>query len=96
MEEWRVSNEMSSEQDFTAETECVNRPKQVFIRELHGSPYSELRAVRCEFEEDRIVLVGVLPTFYLKQLAQTFARNAVCSVQIVNKIEVRYKEVATC
>src|SRR6516225_3609627 len=52
------------------------------------SGYQALQGVTCEFHEGTARLVGHLPTFYLKQIAQ----EIVCAVggvhSVVNQIEV--------
>ena len=37
---------------------------------LQASPYVALRSVKCQFHEGVLVLTGVVPTFYTKQIAQ--------------------------
>jgi hypothetical protein len=38
---------------------------------LRSSPYLTLRNVSCEFRDGTLTLLGCLPTYYLKQIAQT-------------------------
>ena len=38
---------------------------------LHHSPYHEIHAVTCEFHEGMLSLRGCVPSYYLKQIAQT-------------------------
>ncbi len=37
---------------------------------LQASPYAALRTVKCQLHEGVLVLTGVVPTFYTKQIAQ--------------------------
>ena len=55
-----------------------------FLRSRH----SALRSLRFEFSEKSLILRGKLPSFYLKQLAQTHAAQVATSHRIVNEIEV--------
>lgn len=57
-------------------------------RELTDSPYGEVRSVRCGVSEGVLTLSGEVPTFYLKQLAQSTARRAAGDSLIRNRIEV--------
>lgn len=59
---------------------------------LHKSAYAELRQVECRWEEERLVLVGTVTSFYLKQLAQTMLLNQWGSeIQLDNRVEVHYR-----
>lgn len=55
---------------------------------LRAAPYRALRAVRCQFVDDRLVLTGSLPSFYLKQLAQTHISSIHPTMRLDNRIEV--------
>lgn len=44
--------------------------------------------LRCELVEDKLVLSGVVPTYYLKQLAQEIVRSA-GTADVENRVEVR-------
>lgn len=52
---------------------------------LMASPYSALRALTCESHEGVLTIRGRVPTFYLKQLAQTAVRNSP-GVEVVNNL----------
>jgi hypothetical protein len=52
------------------------------------SLYLQLRRVWCEEQGDKLVLHGQLPTYYLKQIAQTTVAPIVGEHHIVNEIEV--------
>lgn len=56
---------------------------------LRESPYPQLRQVRCEFSGGVLILHGQLPTFHLKQLAQTVVQSLDEDVDVDNRIEVR-------
>lgn len=55
---------------------------------LRKSQYNSLRAVRCQFHEGALILHGRVPSFYLKQVAQTVVRNIEEVAQIYNRLEV--------
>ena len=80
------SNSRSSE-IIRLETEIAARIET----RLGCSAYRELRLVRCEFHEGVVTLRGVLASYYLKQMAQTVAREAAANCIVVNRIEVAEK-----
>jgi len=55
---------------------------------LRASPYAPLRNINCEYREGRLILKGCLPSYYLKQQAQTFVADVEGVGQVVNLIEV--------
>jgi osmotically-inducible protein OsmY len=55
---------------------------------LDGSNYLALRRLRCEFHDGHLVLRGRVPTFYLKQMAQTLVRQLPQVQQIENRLDV--------
>ncbi len=57
-------------------------------RALRNSPYLALRNVACERRDDVLILRGLLPTYYLKQVAQSVAVQVDGVRQVVNEIEV--------
>ena len=62
--------------------------EQAADRLLHH-PYHALRNVSCEFHEGVLTLRGRLPSYYLKQMAQTAVAHLDGVQQVVNRIEVR-------
>ncbi|HWG45213.1 MAG TPA: BON domain-containing protein [Gemmataceae bacterium] len=58
---------------------------------LHHEPYLVLRNVKCEYREGVLTLDGCLPSYHLKQVAQT----AVASVPGVEHIDNQIKVVST-
>jgi osmotically-inducible protein OsmY len=59
-------------------------------RRLCENSYAALRRVRVVFREGIVTLSGRLPSFYLKQLAQTAVRGVSGVEVIANQIEVVY------
>ncbi len=55
---------------------------------LRQSSYCELRRVRCDFHEGVLTLRGRLPSYYLKQIAQTVVREIDEVDIVVNQVEV--------
>jgi hypothetical protein len=55
---------------------------------LSSNPYLALKNVTCDYREGVLTLRGCLPTYYLKQIAQTAVARVAGGVQIVNEIEV--------
>ncbi len=55
---------------------------------LKDSGHPTLSQLSVEAQRDRIVLSGQVPTFYLKQLAQTIAAQVCTDHQILNETTV--------
>lgn len=55
---------------------------------LQGSRYLPLRDLHCDFHEGVLTIRGKVPTFYLKQLAQTIVGSVVHVEEINNHVEV--------
>lgn len=55
---------------------------------LRHNSYLALKNVSCEYEEGVLTLRGCLPTYYLKQMAQTAVARLDGVEQVVNEIEV--------
>lgn len=57
-------------------------------RSLRCNAYLALKNVSCEYHDGTLTLRGCLPTYYLKQMAQTAVSRIEGIGRIVNKIEV--------
>ncbi len=55
---------------------------------LQESPYYSLRQLECRFDDGVLTVCGRVPSFYLKQLAQTALRDVNGVTRIDNRIEV--------
>lgn len=56
---------------------------------LSRSPYWLLRCVQCEVRKKTLILRGVVPSYFLKQMAQTLIRAELPSgLSIENQIEI--------
>jgi len=58
------------------------------IAALRSSGYRLLWNLECEVREDLVTLTGVLPSFYLKQVAQTIAMGVDQVREVRNGVEV--------
>jgi osmotically-inducible protein OsmY len=57
---------------------------------FHRSPYLPLRYIDCRLDDGTLVLSGRVPTFYLKQLAQTIASSLNGIRRVVNDLRVDF------
>jgi osmotically-inducible protein OsmY len=55
---------------------------------LKRSPYSPLAGIRCDYRDGLLTLVGVLPSQYLKQVAQEAVFGLVGVREVDNQIRV--------
>jgi hypothetical protein len=55
---------------------------------LRRSGHSELRNVEVSIDDERLLISGSVPTFYLKQLSQELARSIAPRYQIRNELAV--------
>jgi osmotically-inducible protein OsmY len=63
----------------------IDRAAQEMLR---ASGYGALSAVSCTVHDDVVCLEGVLPSYYLKQVAQEIAFGVAGVRRVVNRIEV--------
>jgi hypothetical protein len=64
---------------------------------LQGSSHLELRGVECRVNEDRLELHGEVPSFYLKQLAQSLLMHRLGELRRVdNQLTVTRRPEAAC
>jgi osmotically-inducible protein OsmY len=56
---------------------------------LQGSGYAALAFVGCRAHGDRVVLDGSVPTYHLKQLAQTVVQRVAGVGRVDNRLAVR-------
>ena len=57
-------------------------------RRLKESAYLDLRFVSCQFRDGVVTLSGHVPTYYLKQVAQTVVGQLEQIDQVVNNLDV--------
>lgn len=56
--------------------------------QIERSPYWSIRQLRCEWDQQRVVLRGTVPSYYIKQLAQSLAGKVIGVGRIHLEIEV--------
>ena len=55
---------------------------------LRGSAHPPLRRVTCELRDNSLILRGLVPSFHLKQLAQSLVQSTNRDIEVDNQIEV--------
>lgn len=66
---------------------------ETFISQtFRASPYRDLQSLRYHCQGGTVLLTGVLPSFFLKQMAQESIRHVAGVVEIDNRVEVIYAE----
>jgi len=64
-------------------------PATVAEQIFGGSPYHEIRRLKCSFHEGELIIAGRVPNFFLKQLAQAAVKSLDGVQRINNQVEVR-------
>lgn len=65
-----------------------DRIGQIAEERLRNSPYAALRTISCQCHDGVLILEGRLPTYYLKQVAQSVMFDLDGVLEIANSIEV--------
>jgi osmotically-inducible protein OsmY len=65
-------------------TDVADQARALLLR----NPYLALKNVSCEYNDGVLTLRGYLPSYYLKQIAQTIVANLEGVGRLVNAIEV--------
>lgn len=82
----------------TSSSPCHHRPEAAGRRDrreaaavsrLAGSGYPPLRRVCCEMASGVLTISGTVPSYYLKQVAQTLAGTVDGVTRIENRLDVR-------
>jgi osmotically-inducible protein OsmY len=63
--------------------------KDRIVEALDSSGYAALSLVRCEVDNNRVILRGSVPSYHLKQLAQVHALRVEGIGRLENRLEVR-------
>lgn len=66
----------------------MSRIEQAAQERLRKSSHSVLHSISCSFERGSLILLGQVPSFYYKQLAQEAVVHLEGVTRIVNDIEV--------
>ena len=85
LQKWRSENAHHR----TDQQEQDERLRYAAMRVLRSSSYSALRRLRCEAKERVIALYGILPSYYLKQMAQAAIQRLEGIRGIANLVEVQ-------
>jgi hypothetical protein len=83
------TQESSVEHVHAADDRIHQDPAEIAKRIYQASQYPMLKKLHCEFADGALIISGHLPSFHLKQLAQTMIRNVDGVTQIVNAVHVR-------
>ena len=75
---------MKAYQDETQADQIAAQAKDL----IRHQPHLSVQRIWCEYNGRRLYLRGQVPTFYLKQLAQTAVSGLDGVSQVVNEIEV--------
>ena len=67
----------------------LSRGAIVLQKQFRTSAYWSIRQLVCEIDRERIVLRGTVPTYYLKQVAQSLALKAIGIERFHSDIEVQ-------
>ncbi len=89
-----VAKKFSNAQTLDAEgTATEAAPPIAAVQERFArSPYLPLRKIRCYLHHGVLLLRGRVPTYYLKQLAQTIGHSLAGVRQVVNELEVDFPD----
>ena len=63
---------------------------------FQSSGYTPLRRLRCEVKDAVVIVHGVLPSYYLKQMAQTILQRLDGIESVLNLVEVRETDSCHC
>ncbi len=69
-------------------SECDDLLRNAVIAALRSSGYRLLWGLECKVHDDSVILTGLLPSFYLKQVAQTVVMSVDQVKEVRNAIEV--------
>ena len=69
---------------LSPETDPADEARQI----LGSSVYPALRSLRCEYEENAVVIYGLVPSFYQKQVAQALLLTNHRITAVINRAEV--------
>jgi osmotically-inducible protein OsmY len=70
------------------QTERSETLRDAVIAALRSSGYRHLRNLECRVRDDLVILMGILPSFYLKQVAQTIVMSVDQVREVRNVVEV--------
>jgi hypothetical protein len=69
---------------------CPSSPAAIDLQEqLRNSPYRSVRQLVCYTSKDCVIVSGTVPSYYLKQVAQSLTMRIVGLGQVRNDIQVQ-------
>ena len=66
------------------------------LKLLHSSGYTAMQRLRCEVTDAVVIVHGILPSYYLKQMAQTIIQRLEGIQSVMNLVEVRETDSCPC
>ena len=85
-----MKTKTSRAEDLHGSDERIHQdPAEIAKRIYQASHYPMMKRLHCEFADGALIISGHLPSFYLKQVAQTLIRHVDGVTQIVNEVHVR-------
>jgi osmotically-inducible protein OsmY len=73
---------------IATQTDVSEFLRSAVLAGLQSSGYHVLRNIECEVRDSAVFLSGVVPTFFLKQMAQAVALRVDQVREVVNRVEV--------
>ena len=70
--------------------------RTVALELLHSSGYAVLRRLECEVTDAVVIVHGILPSYYLKQVAQEIILRLEGIQGVLNLVEVRELDSSPC
>lgn len=86
-----INNRLRRRSEFT-EYDTGATAEDFFQARFQRSPYLPLRQITCCFRDGVLSLRGRVPTYYLKQLAQTIGSSLEGVRQVSNELHVDFPE----
>jgi osmotically-inducible protein OsmY len=81
-------NETGEQRGIAAHDNTCESPADTAQRIYRDSPYHALRHLECSFADGVLTIAGRLPSFFMKQVAQTSIQHVVGVERVENRVEV--------
>ena len=79
---------------FDLSLDRLTRSCTALKQQLRSSPYGPIRHLVCRIDRDRVTVRGTVPTFYLRQIAQSLAAKVVGIECVQSEIGVEPEQLA--
>lgn len=66
----------------------LRNPRSRLRSVFESSSYGPIQRIQYEFRNDTLVLTGVVPSYFLKQMAQSLATRTLGELNVENRIQV--------